>query len=87
VQKTGTHTKIRPPSLGPYYSLEKWRGYKLKTICESGIIVFLSGFLMFYGTELKIGTDPDLFFPSLRIQITITVPTQFYQPFYNSFLC
>jgi hypothetical protein len=29
--------------LGLYYSLEKWRGYKLRTICGSGIILLLSG--------------------------------------------
>jgi hypothetical protein len=50
VQKQEHTQKIRPPSLGLYQSFEKWRGYELRTICESGIILFLSGSNIFYGT-------------------------------------
>ncbi len=67
MQKQEHTQKIRPPSLGLYQLYEKWRGSKLITISESGIIPLLGGSEILYGTGDEYGSgftfsfflDPD----------------------------
>ncbi len=84
--KIGTHTKIRPPSLGLYYLLEKWRGILTEDFLRIRIYSFLERILVILRYRLQMSTDPDLLFYSWRIRIIVTVPTQFFcQPLNNLF--
>jgi len=56
-----TH-KIRPPCLGLYYLFRKMEGVRTENFIRIRNYCFLSESSSVYGTESKMGTDPDFLF-------------------------